>query len=241
MNKKRVIGVAILAAVWLILGWLFLADLMKYRFLAIGDRRHFAVLAVCWVVIPVLLLAVKCFLLKKQVLQIIATVLFCVSLFNAFLAGVSLLLYGIPTYSYTENIENIGKYDGYVERAMKDADGAWFPDKLPEGAINVQYYYRYFNAAAANYFMLLTYQVEDVESLEQLRNEFAGYKTLYSGPDGVIYRWEKEDCGSIAETVINMTNSTVHFFFVRDFNKEELPSTVQETYAIDWREIIRLR
>ena len=240
MNKKRAIGVAILVAVWLILGWLCLADLMKYRFLAIGDRRHFAVLAVCWVVIPVLLLAVKCFLLKKQVLQIIATVLFCVSLFNAFLADLSLSLYGIPTYSYTENIENIGEYDGYVERAMKDADGAWFPDKLPEGAINVQYYYRYFNAAAPNYFMLLTYQVEDVESLEQLRNEFAGYKTLYSGPDGVIYWWEKEDCGSIAETVIDMTNSTVHFFFVRRSNKEELPSTVQEAYAIDWREVVRL-
>lgn len=241
MNKKRVIGVAILAAVWLILGWLFLADFMKYRFLAVGDRRHFAVLAVCWVVIPVLLLAAKCFLLKKQVLQIIATVLFCVSLFNAFLAGVSLLLYGIPTYSYTENIENIGKYDGYVERAMKDADGAWFPDKLPEGAINVQYYYRYFNAAAPNYFMLLTYQVEDVENIEQVKNYLAAYKVMDEEARGAIYRWEEASCGSIAETAINEETKAIYCFFVRYSEKEQLPSKLEELYATDWREIVRLR
>lgn len=240
MNKKRVIGVAILAAVWLILGWLFLADFMKYRFLAVGDRRHFAVLAVCWVVIPALLLAAKCFLFKKQVLQIIATVLFCVSLFNAFLASVSLLLYGIPTYSYTENIENIGKYDGYVERAMKYANETFFPDKLPQEAENAQYYYRYINAASPDFFVMLSYQAADGESLKQLRNEFAGYKTLYSGPDGVIYRWEKEDCESIAETAIDTRTKTVYWFFVRYGEKDQLPSALEELYATDWREVVRL-
>ena len=241
MNRKHIIGIAVLAAIWFVAGWLCLADFIKYLFLSIGFTHDFAMLAVHWLVIPGVFLAVKCFLRNRQTFQTIATVLFCISLLAAYVASLSLMLYAVPTYSYTEDIKNIGKYDKYVEYAMKDADEAWFPDKLPEGAVNAQYYFRYYNAAAPNYFVLLIYQVEDAEIIEQVRQNLTAYKMIDQEMDGEIYRWEKESCASIAETAIDAKAKTIYCFFVRSSEKDQLPLKLEDLYSVDWREIVRLR
>ena len=209
-------------------GLLLWHDTSLYRFPVLINAEKTVVFLVVVLSLPLFAWALSLIaaIINKPFLFKTSVWLYCGLLLLSFFGVLTLELYIPFLYSYTTDVQNIGKYDSIIEEQLNFHTEYIFPDKIPDDAHDAQYSYSYYNEASPDYWIELSYSTNQ-EACQNVRER--ALASNYDCLDGdKVFRLSPKLSSSVSEIVIDDDTGKITYYLVYYPNESNLPDSLSE-------------
>ena len=150
------------------------------------------------------------------------------------MASVGSGLYQIPFLSLTDDADNFGDYDHWVQSAIKFRPEAGFPQEKLVGAEDIRFFYWFFEGASHHYCVMVSWEIRDEAAFQDEidRLEKCGYSIE---EDQSVYILDHEYTGySDSEIMIDWESRRFVYFIFNSSDIDTVPKSLDEYYSRDF-------